>query len=478
MNRLTVAAAGIICLTLTGCLSPGPKYQDPRTDIKIPAAYKEAGKAAAARFVEQDQWWEAFDDARLNQVVDNVIRGNPDARKAAASVMEARSLMEQSRANRFPVLDFKANAARQEQSVFSPLNGENITVKSDSFSLTLPASFEIDLWGRLSKASEAARADLLAAEENRRTIVQSLVAEAVSQYFHIQSLEARLRLTRQLRKAHQDTLELLEARYEQGLTSILELRQARRSLARSEAQLPPLVQAAGKARQALAVLQGQYPDRQSVRTTPENGFELPAPIPGGLPSELLNRRPDIRAAESALKAACARIGVARANRFPQMNLTASFGYTSEALSALFEPENQLWQMAAGLFQPVFDAGKRKAAQRAAEARYEQQLAAYAKTVLGAFAEVEGALLTRQQQLERYDRLMVYAEEADATLETALDRYQRGLNDYLYVLDARMAMFQAELELVETRNTIYTNRVGLYRALGGGWGESPEGRTAE
>lgn len=478
MNRPAVFAAWIICLTLTGCLSPGPEYQGPQTGIQIPAAYKETGRTAAGAFVKQDKWWEAFDDARLNQVVDNVIRGNPDARKAAASVMEARSLMAQSRADRFPVLDFKANAARQEQSVFSPLSGENVTVKSDSFSLSLPASFEIDLWGRLSKASEAARAELLAAEENRRTMVQSLVAEAVSQYFHIQSLEAQLRLTRQLRKAHREHLELVEARYNQGLTSILDLRQARRSLARSEAQLPPLVQAEGKARQALAVLQGRYPARQSVRTTTESGFETPAPIPAGLPSELLNRRPDIRAAESALKAACARIGVARANRFPQINLTASFGYTSESLSALFEPENQLWQIAAGIFQPVFDAGKRKAAQQAAEARYEQQLAAYAKTVLGAFAEVEGALLTRQQQLERYDRLMVYAEEAAATLETASDRYQRGLNDYLHVLDARMAKFQAELELVETRNTIYTNRVGLHRALGGGWGENPEDRAAE
>jgi multidrug efflux system outer membrane protein len=197
-------------------------------------------------------------------------------------------------------------------------------------------------------------------------------------------------------------------------------------------------------------------------------------VPAGLPSELLVRRPDIRSAEAALQAACARIGAAKANRFPQITLTGSFGYSSEELTALFEPENELWQIAAGIFQPLFDAGKRKAVQRAAEARYERQLAVYAKTVLEAFSEVEGALLTRREQIDRYERLEVYLKEAGHTLETAMDRYQRGLADYLNVLDAQKALFQARLNLVETRTAIYTNRVRLYRALGGGWGGRPEG----
>jgi len=468
MNRLAAPVIWILCLTMAGCMSLGPQYQRPEIGIDVPDAYKDSGRLQARAFIPPGKWWEEFDDTHLNRVVAHVIDNNPDIEKAAAKVMETRFLLRQTRAGQLPTLNFNANASRQEQSVVEPFSGENLTVKTDSFSLTLPASFEIDLWGRLSRASEAARADLMAAEENRKTIVQSLIAEAVSQYFNIQSLEARLRISRQLTQTHRESLGLVEARYEQGLTSILDVRQARRSLAQSEAQLPTLIQALGKARQALAVLQGKYPARKTIQTNRDSRFKLPAPIPEGLPSDLLNRRPDIRAVEASLEAACARVGVAKANRFPQINLTGSFGYTSDALSALFDPENQLWQIAAGAFQPLLDGGKRKAAQQAAQARYEQQLAAYAKTVLDAFAAVEGALLTRHQQLERYERLMVFLNEAEATLEIAIERYQRGLTDYLNVLDAQMAKFQAELSLVETRNSIYTNRVGLYRALGGGW----------
>lgn len=469
MIRRLLLLCLIIGFAAAGCMNLGPEYRRPGTDFDTPAAYAEAGPAEAQPYVEQHNWWEQFEEPRLNQVLARVLTHNPDIRKAAASVLEYRALIGRTRADQFPKLDFNAQAARQQQSVVNSFTGENVTVKTDSFSLTLPASFELDLWGRLSRATEAARADLLAAEENRQTVIHSLIAEAASQYFTIQSLEARLQISRQLTRTYRENLELVEARYRQGLSSILDVRQARRSLAQSEAEIPPLVQALGKARQALAVLQGQYPAKTIGPAGAQSRFELPPPIPAGLPAGLLNRRPDIRAAEASLKAACARIGVAKANRFPQIRLTGSFGYTSNELQELFEPENELWQIAAGIVQPVFDAGKRKAAQRAAEARYRQQVAQYAKTVLEAFSEVEAALLTRRQQMERYERLEIYLKEAKATLDTALDRYQRGLANYLNVLDAQKARFQAELSLVETRNAIYTNRVSLYRALGGGWG---------
>ena len=452
-----------------GCMKLGPEYQRPDTDFETPGAFAEAGQAGPQPYVPQHNWWKQFEAPRLNEVVARVLTHNPDIRKAAASVLEYRALIGQTRADQFPSLDLNAQASRAQQSVVEPFTGENVTVKTDTFTLTLPASFELDLWGRLSRATEAARADLLAAEENRQTVIHSLIAEAVSQYFNIQSLEARLQISRRLTRTYRENLELVEARYRQGLSSILDVRQARRSLAQSEAEIPPLVQALGKARQALAVLQGQYPAKPAEPSGGQSRFELPPPIPAGLPAELLNRRPDIRAVEASLKAACARIGVAKANRFPQIRLTGSLGYTSNELQELFEPENELWQIAAGIVQPVFDAGKRGFAQKAAEARYRQQEAQYAKTVLEAFSEVEAALLTRRQQIERYERLEIYLKEAKATLDTALDRYQRGLANYLNVLDAQKASFQAELSLVETRNAIYTNRVSLYRALGGGWG---------
>jgi len=463
----------ILLLTTVGCVSMGPDYTRPDTGVKLPENFLGAEGNSTQQYVTNNKWWEEFGDTRLNQVVANVVVNNPDIQKAAASVMEARAIVGQTRAGQYPTLDLSANGAKQQQSVVDPLTGNNVSVKTDTFSFTLPASFELDLWGRLSRATEAARADLLAAEGNRRTIAQSLIAESVSQYFNILSLEEQLKISRQLTQTYKDNLELIEARYRRGLTSVLEVQQARRSLAQSEAEIPSLAQAVGKARQALAVLQGSYPEAEAIQTAWIVEFELPPPIPAGLPSELLNRRPDIKAAEAALEAASARIGVAKASRFPQISLTASFGYTSNELHSLFDPENELWRIAGGVFQPVFDAGKRKSAQRAAEARYQKQLAAYAKTLLDAFAEVEGALLTRKQQIERHSRLVIFSGEAKATLETALDRYQRGLTDYLNVLDAQQANFQAELSLVKTRYTIYTNRVAIYRALGGGWDDLSE-----
>ncbi|MBS3759590.1 MAG: efflux transporter outer membrane subunit [Desulfobacterales bacterium] len=476
MKRLA-AVLLVICFAVAGCMRLGPDYRRPETGIETPGTYRSAEEAGTRQYISNSRWWKEFDDPRLNTVVANAMRNHPDIHKAAASVMEARAMVRQTRADQFPSLELNADASRQQQSVVDFMaGGDYTTVNIDSFSTTLPASFELDLWGRLSRATEAARADLLAAEENRRTIVQSLVAETVTQYFNIRSLEGQLRITRQMTESYEKNLELVEGRYRQGLTSVLDVRQARRNLAQSEAEIPSLNQAIGKARQALAVLQGHYPDAASEGKTEKKGFELPPPIPTGLPSELLNRRPDIRAAEASLEAACARIGVAKANRFPQITLTGSYGYTSNSLQSLFETESELWRIASNIYQPVFDAGKRKAAQKAAEARYSQQLSAYAKTVLDAFAKVEGALLTREQQIKRRSRLMAFSDEAEATLETALDRYQRGLTDYLNVLDAQQAKFQADLNLVKTQYAIYTNRVALYRALGGGWDHLMESRT--
>ncbi len=471
MGRHPAARAFFMLLFLaaTGCMRLGPDYERPKTGIDIPEAYKERKTRQTRSCLPQDLWWQQFDDPRLNRVIADVLRSNQDIAKAAASVSEAAAVAGQTAADQLPSLDLNAEASRQEQSFVSPMAGGYQSVRIDSFSLTLPASYEVDLWGRLARATEAARAELLAAEKNRQAVVQSLVAEAAAQYFNIQYLQRQLSVTRELKNSYQENLELIEARYRRGLASVLELRQARRSLAQSESEIPPLKQSIGKARHKLAVLQGKYPETGGLQNDPATAFALPPAVPAGLPSELLNRRPDIRAAEASLQAACAKIGAAKASRFPQITLTGSFGYTSEELDLLFEPRNQLWRIATGIVQPVFDAGKRKAAQRAAEARYEKQLAAYAKTVLDAFAEVEGALLTREQQIDRYKRLQDYLTEAQKTLGTALARYRRGVTDYLNVLDAQQAKYQAELSLLDTQYAIYANRVSLYRALGGGWG---------
>lgn len=456
----------MMTLLAAGCMSPGPEYQGPETDFQIPDQFDR--QADTSEYVPQDLWWHAFNDKNLNRVVRQVAENNPDIRKAAASVLESRSVFAQTRADAYPQVNFSAEAARQQQSVVDPFSGNNVSVKNDSFTLSLPASYELDLWGRLSRASEAARAELMAAEASRRTVVQSLIAETVSTYLDIRSLEHRIEITRRLIDSRKRNLEIVNRRYERGLTSILDVRQARRSLAQAEAQLPGLVQSLGQVRQTLKTLQGQYPKTDTTAPRKVEAFEALAPVPGGLPSQLLKRRPDIRAAEARLKSACARIGAAKASRFPTISLTGSLGYTSNSLNTLIDPASELWRMAASGLQPVFDAGRLEAGQRAAEARYRQETAAYAKTVLNAFAEVEGALLTREQQMQRRKRLTDLVDEARATANIARQRYQRGLSDYVNVLDAEQALYEAELSLVENQYTIYKNRVRLHRALGGGW----------
>ena len=241
-------------------------------------------------------------------------------------------------------------------------------------------------------------------------------------------------------------------------------------MARAEAILPSLRQDLGTTQQQLAVLFGRYPKTGSPRLQPEDYYKRLDPVPPGLPSELLLRRPDIRAAEAQLRALNAHVGVSKASRFPRITLTGAYGYASDELNGLFQPESELWNFALGIVQPLFDAGKLKADQRAAEARYQQGVAEYAKTVLTAFAEVERAFLTREEQLKRRDHVVKFVLDARATQRIAESRYQRGLVDYFTVLDAQQTRFEAERDLVEVDLAILNNRVTVHRALGGGWAE--------
>jgi multidrug efflux system outer membrane protein len=406
-------------------------------------------------------------------VVEEALRNNLDIERATARILEVRAQFIQTRADRFPQLGFQAQVQRQRQSLESlvpSLQGQQDRETIDSYSLALPASFELDLWGRLARAEEAALAELLRAEENRRTISQTVVADTISLYLLIESLERRIQITEESIDSFRRNVTLVENRYKRGLISILDVRQARRILTQAEATLPDLRQELGTTQQRLTVLLGRYPESRAKRDQPEDYYRYLDPVPPGLPSDLLLRRPDIRAAESRLKALNAQVGVAKASRFPRITLTGSFGYKSTELDELFSPHSQLWNLALGMVQPLFDAGKLKAGQEAAEARYRQGIAEYAKQVLTAFSEVEGALLTRKEQLERRERFLKFLNEARATQEVAESRYGRGLVGYLSVLDAQQTRFVAEQNLVQVELAIFTNRVNLHRALGGGWAE--------
>jgi multidrug efflux system outer membrane protein len=449
----------------------GPDYHPPDLGIQMPVSFQHGPKDMVTPPFE-DRWWEVFGKPELSQLVEEVLRNNLDIKKVTARILEVQSQLVQTRADRFPGVRIDGSAERRQRPIIGIVPGRSFSTKTDTYTLSLPASFELDLWGRLARSEEAARAALLQAEENRRTVAQSVVAETISLYLQVESLERRIEVALESIENFRRSFALVESRYKRGLTSVLDVYQARRILAGAEALLPSLREELGITQQRLSVLLGRYPKAQPARPQPEEYFKHLAPVPPGLPSDLLLRRPDIRAAEANLMALNARIGVAQASRFPSMTLTGSYGYSSEELNQLVRRESKLWQLASGIGQTLFDAGKLKAGQRAAEARYQQGVAEYAKTVLTAFSEVESVLLTREQQLERRDRQLKFLLEARATQDVAEKRYRRGLVDYLTVLEAQRTRFQAEESLVLVDLVILTNRVALHRALGGGWGELP------
>jgi multidrug efflux system outer membrane protein len=465
-----ITALGLAALLLlAGCLKLGPDFKPPDPPTALPQNWQHG---SGRDYVSQDRWWEAYGDSQLNHLVLAAFKHNWDLKRAAARILEIEALFVQSDAARYPRFDFSAGASKQKNS--NPLTRS--LARTERYNLALAASFELDLWGRLARASEAARADLLQSELNRRTVAQGVVASVVTAYLQMESLERRIEVQKRSIKAFEDSFFSVERRYKRGLSDILDLRQARRALAASRAQLPALELELGKQQLALSVLVGSYPKTSPARRQDAAYFPRLAPVPAGLPSGLILRRPDLRAALANLEALNARVGAARANRFPKISLTGNYGYASGELGDLIEPASKLWQLAAGITQPIFDAGRLAAQEEAARARYQQGLASFAQSALKAFSEVESALYSRKMLMERRALVQKSLTEAIATQKAALNRYNRGLTDYLRVLEAQRARYQFEDTLVLVELGLLTNRVALHRALGGGWDETAQAET--
>ena len=464
-TRLKNIAAGLSLFLVIGCVSMTPDYEPPDLGVETPQIYEQASSELEP-VQPDDRWWETFGDEELNRLMDEVLRNNWDIKQAAARILETRYRYIQVRSDRYPDLDLEAGYDRRKA------GGSRIDAGAvfDTYDIGLAAAYEVDLWGRLASESKAAWNDVLQAEENRRTVAQTVVAETANLYLQIEALERRLQIAHQSVKAFRRSLEFVNIRFKRGLVSALDVRQARRILAGADARIPQLEQDLGNNQQQLAVLLGRYPETHPARSQPEDYYRRLDPVPPGLPSDLLMRRPDIQAAEARLKALNERIGSAKAARLPTIALTGSYGYASTELNDLLTRESEFWDLTIRLFQPIFDAGRLEANQRAAEARYQEQVAAYAKSVLTAFAEVETSLLARKKQLERRERFLRFLEEARATQRVAQNRYIKGLTSYLDVLDAQQTRFEAEDSLALVDLAVLTNRVDLHRALGGGWAE--------
>ena len=461
-----IAAGGILML-LNGC-AVGPNYERPPISSPVefrgqPAAQGAAGAPAAAQASLADEaWWDVLHDSTLRGLVDEALKSGFDIRAAAWRVEEARANAGIAKAEFFPQIQGGAGWSRGRVSEFvSPVPGT-----LELYDVNVGFSWEADLWGRIRRLNEAALARYLATEEARRGVQLSLVSEVATAYFELRALDAEKEIAERTARAFKETHDLFSRRHEAGLASALETASAAAPLATTQAVIPDLERRIAAQENRIALLLGRNPG-DVPRGAALDAQILPPDIPAGLPSELLQRRPDLRQAEQALIAANADVGVTVAEYFPSLRLTGVFGGLAPQVSDLFKGGKQ-WSIGGGLLTPLFQGRRLKNQNRAAVARFEQAKVEYERSVTNAFSEVSTALVA-------YERLAHVEEEqarAVAAYREAVDlaneRYLSGLADYLEVLLAQRQLFPAENTLTQVRFERLAALVDLYRALGGGW----------
>ena len=458
-------------LILSGC-SMWPAYQRPKSEL--PAAWS---GAPAQSLPVGERWWTLYGDSALDALVSEAFEHNRDLALAAARVDEARALSRVADSQRFPSLDATAQRDRTRSSEVAPIPIPASALERNSYRAQLNVSYELDLWGRLRGAGNAARAELLATEAARETVRLALGADVVRAYFTLLALDEQVAATRRTLALRDDNLRLQRVRQSAGLIGDYQLRQLEAELAAAQAQLPALERSRTAEELALAVLLGRTPRAitESAVKRPSNEKErneappLLVPLaPQGLPSDLLLRRPDIVQAEQRLIAVNARIAAARAALFPRIALTGYLGSESGALRDLFSGPALIWQLAFALSQPIFQAGRLSGEIDAIKAREQQALAQYQKAVQEAFREVQQALSTQTRAREIFEAESTRATALQDTLRLARIRYDNGLVSQLEVIDAERNLLAAELNRVDALRAQRVAVADLVRALGGGW----------
>jgi multidrug efflux system outer membrane protein len=438
----------------------GPDYQRP--EVPVPESYQSPAVPGAS--FANLEWWDLFDDPELVDLVKTALVNNKELAIALARIEEARASLGFVRADQFPNLNAGAGAARGNVVPGAVVPGSI----NETFVLAANLSFEIDLWGKLRRSTEAARAELLATVDARNVVTITLISDVASFYLLLLDLDARVGIAHRTEITREDSLRIIEARFDKGIVPLIDVNQAQIELSDAKAESAALERQRGLAENSLSVLLGQNPgpvarSQQGVTST----LNVPE-IPVGLPSELLERRPDVRQASQQLAAQTARIGVAEALRFPSLSLTGTLGLASNDLSGFLSSSNKVWGISADLLGPVFDAGRNKSRVEAERARTEQLLNNYQLTVLRSFQEVEDALIeirTYRTEAEAREAQVTAAQSA-TTLSRA--RYDGGVTSYLEVLESERSLFRAELLASSTRREQVVAIVSLYKALGGGW----------
>ena len=470
MKTYPIVVALFIAFLLTGC-TVGPNYQRPV--VQTPQSFRspEPQSAAQAESVADLKWFEVFKDEQLQELVRTALVQNYDLRDAVARVQGARANLGIVRSNQFPQVDAGGDLQfrRTSRDGSLPLPATFIPSQNRTFgeaTLNL-LSFEVDIWGRLRRATEAARANLLDAEENRKAVATTLVSDVASAYFSLRELDYELEISKRTLGTRQSSLELIRNRQGGGVATMLDLRQGEQLVYTASETIPALQQEIEQTENRITLLLGKNPG-DVVRGRGLTEQEFPPEVPTGLPSALLERRPDIRAAEQALVAANAQIGVAKAAYFPQISLSGFLGGQSTQLATLFNGPHSAWSFVPQVTQPIFTAGRLKSNVRLAEAERESMLIQYEKVIQTAFTEVSNALIAHQKLRESRVQQEALVTALQDRTRLAYVRYTGGVDTQLNALDADRDLFQAELALSQIRLNELVSVVQLYKALGGGW----------
>ena len=459
-------------LVLAGCAQPGQDYQRPALDL--PAAW-EQGSGASAAAKTPSQWWKLFNDPALDALVDQALQHNRDLAAAAARMDEARANLTITDADRWPTVYGSANTVRTRitQRGATPLFA-GVPVESGSNRIALAASYETDFWGKYARASEAARADLLRTEAARDAVRLGLIADVVSTYFTLVSLDGQEQVAQRTYATRDELASLQAKRFAAGVVSELEVHTTQTERDAARVQQVAITRARTREDARLAVLLGRSPrevwERRmdaTMRAT-GNAPTAQALVPEGLPSDLLQRRPDLREAEQRLIAANARIGAVKAAYFPSITLTGFLGTESAALGNLFTGPARVWQLAAALTQPLWNAGRLDAQVAAATARQREALAQYEKVVQSAFADVRVALAAHQAARETFEAQSRRSAALAQAHRLARLRYDNGVASLLDVLDAERNLLAAELSRLDAQAQQRTATADFIKALGGGW----------
>lgn len=459
---MRIITALALAFLLAGCMV-GPDYVRP--DIDTPRSFDNADRDA--RRTANTAWWGQFGDPVLDELIAEALAGNLDMGIAAANIEQAAAVFSQTRSPLFPQLGYGGSVSRERAAeTDSPLLFSVVPNPQTSHQALASASWEIDLWGRIRRLSESARAELLATEAAWQGVVLSLVSSVAQSYIQLLGLDEQLLVARRTLAVYADSLRIFELRFKYGQVSGMTVAQARSQYEAAAAAVPQLETQIEQAENGLAILLGRNPG-PIRRGGTISQLRLPE-VPAGLPSDLLANRPDIRQAEQRLVAANANIGAARALYFPTISLTGAFGFTSAELADLFKGTSRMWNFTGSLAGPIFRGGAIASGVRQAEAARKAALLTYEKAIRSAFADVENALAAQAGLRERFEAQGRLVEANGEYVRLARLQYEGGYAPYSTVLQAEQQLFPSELDFVQTRAALLTSLVNVYKAMGGGW----------